>query len=101
MKPWVPAVLAVAEGNSVPVPVPEAAKPFTSAFVRRRSPMAETLGGLLRSPQCCCGVAVLSRPHREASMTSSSVCSQGFPDLLDEIREHPVSHLLVCRIMVW
>ena len=34
-------------------------------------------------------------------MLSSSACRQGLPDVLDEMREHPGSHLLVRRVTVW
>ena len=34
-------------------------------------------------------------------MPSSSTCRQGFPDVLDEIREYPAAHLLVHRVTVW
>ncbi len=57
----IPAVLPVSEPLSAPVavPVPEAAKPFVSAFSRRRSPLAETLGVMLRSPQSIRAAVVL------------------------------------------
>lgn len=57
----IPALVALPEAvlSQTAVPVPEAAKPFVSAFVRRRSPMAESLGGMLRSPQSIRAAVVL------------------------------------------
>jgi hypothetical protein len=54
-----PALLGLPEPGQTSVQVPEAAKPFVSAFVRRRSPIAETLSAMLRSPQSIRAAVIL------------------------------------------